>query len=101
MNELEKENLRLKLTLLSMIRQFYNYKITHEEANEYNVQYDEEDVSDEFIQCYFHMFESSGEHAWKMLGLTNAIVSESELDELENKLRDRLLILLTQEKENK
>ena len=47
------------------------------------------------------MFESSGEHAWKMLGLTNAIVSESELDELENKLRDRLLILLTQEKENK
>ena len=55
----------------------------------------------DLFKCYFHMFESSGEHAWKMLGLTNAIVSESELDELENKLRDRLLILLTQEKENK
>lgn len=101
MNELEKENLRLKLTLISMIRQFYNYEITHEKANKYSVKYSENDEFGEFTQYYFHMFESSGEHAWKMLGLTNAIVSESELDELENKLRDRLLILLTQEKENK
>ena len=101
MNELEKENLRLKLTLISMIRQFYNYEITHEKANKYSVKYSENDGLGEFTQYYFHMFESSGEHAWKMLGLTNAIVSESELDELENKLRDRLLILLTQEKENK
>lgn len=101
MNELKEENLRLKLTLLSMIRQFYNYKITHEEANEYNVQYDEEDVSDGFIQCYFHLFESSGERAWKMLGLSNVIVSESELEELENELRERLLTLITKEKENK
>ena len=55
MNELIEENLLLKLTLLSMIRQFYNYKITHEEANEYNVQYDEEDVSDEFIVFYSNL----------------------------------------------
>ena len=95
MNELEKENLRLKLTLISMIRQFYNYTITHEEANEYNVQYDEEDVSDEFVQCYFHMFESSVEHAWKMLGFENVIVSESKLNKLENELRDRLSNLLS------
>lgn len=101
MNELEKENLRLKLTLISMIKQFYNYEITHEKANKYSVKYDKNDELGEFTQYYFHMFESSGEHAWKMLGLTNTIVSESELDELENKLRDRLLILLTQEKENK
>lgn len=101
MNKLKEENLRLKLTLISMIRQFYNYKITHKEENKSNVKYDKNDELGEFTQYYFHMFESSGEHAWKMLGLTNAIVSESELDELENKLRDRLLILLTQEKENK
>ena len=99
MNELEKENLRLKLTLISMIRQFYNYTITHEEANEYNVQYDEEDVSDEFVQCYFHMFESSGEHAWKMLGFENVIVSESKLNKLENELRDRLSNLLSKREE--
>ena len=37
MNELEKENLRLKLTLISMIKQFYNYEITHEKANKYSV----------------------------------------------------------------
>ena len=98
MNELEKENLRLKPTLISMIRQFYNYEITHEKANKYSVKYSENDELGEFVKCYFHMFESSGEHAWKMLGLTNAIVSESELDELENKLRDRLLILSTQAK---
>ena len=101
MNELEKENLLLKLTLISMIRQFYNYEITHEKANKYSVKYSENDELDEFVQCYFHMFESSGEHAWKSLGLTNIIVSESELDELENKLKEKLLILLTQEKENK
>ena len=95
MNELEKENLRLKLTLISMIRQFYNYKITHKEENKFNVKYDKNDELGEFTQYYFHMFESSGEHAWKMLGLTNAIVSESELDELENKLRDRLSNLLS------
>ncbi len=95
MNELKEENLRLKLALLSMIRQFYDYEITHEKANEYNVQYDEEDVSGEFIQCYFHMFESSGEHAWKILGLTDVIISESTLYKLENELRDRLLHLLS------
>ena len=93
MNELEKENLRLKLTLISMIKQFYNYEITHEKANKYSVKYSENDELGEF--------ESSGEYAWKSLGLTNIIVSESELDELENKLKERLLILLTQEKENK
>ena len=43
MNELEKENLRLKLTLISMIRQFYNYEITHEKANKYSVKYSEND----------------------------------------------------------
>ena len=101
MNELEKENLRRKLTFISMIRQFYNDEITNEEANKYSVKYSENDELGEFVQCYFHMFESSGEQAWKMLGLKNKSVSESELDELENKLRDRLLILLTQEKENK
>lgn len=101
MNELKEENLRLKLTLISIIRQFYNYEITQEKANKYNVKYSENDELGEFIQCYFHMFESPGEYAWKSLGLTNIIVSESELDELENKLRYKLLILLTQEKENK
>ena len=95
MNKLKEENLRLKLTLISMIRQFYNYKITHIEENKFNVKYDKNDELGEFTQYYFHMFESSGEHAWKMLGLTNAIVSESELDELENKLRDRLSNLLS------
>lgn len=95
MNELKEENLRLKLALLSMIRQFYDYEITHEKANEYNVQYDEEDISGELIQCYFHMFESSGERAWKILGLTDAIISESKLYKLENELRDRLLHLIS------
>lgn len=99
MNELKEENLRLKLALLSMIRQFYDYKITHEEANKYNVQYDNEDELGEYIQCYFHMFESSGERAWRMLGLTDVVISESKLYKLENELRDRLLHLLS--KKNK
>lgn len=98
MNELKEENLRLKLALLSMIRQFYDHKITYEEADKYDIKYDETDEVDGFIQCYFHLFESSGERAWKMLGLTNVIVSEAELDGLENELRDRLLVLITQEK---
>ena len=76
--------------MLSTIRQFDKYKITHEKANKTSAKYRKTDEYGEFVQCYFHMFESSGEHAWKMLGLTNVIVSESELDELENKLRDRL-----------
>lgn len=95
MDELKEENLRLKLAVLSMIRQFYNYEITHEEANTYNVQYDKEDELGESIQCYFHMFESSGERAWKILGLTDAIISESKLYKLENELIDRLLHLLS------
>ena len=90
MNKLKEENLRLKLTLISMIRQFYNYKITHIEENKFNVKYDKNDELGEFTQYYFHMFESSGEHAWKMLGFENVIVSESKLNKLENELRDRL-----------
>lgn len=98
MNELKEENLRLKLTLISMIKQFYDYKITHETANKHNVKYDEIDESGEFVQCYFHIFESCGEYAWKMLGLSNVIVSESELDELENELKERLLALITKKR---
>lgn len=87
---LKDENLRLKIALTSIVRQFYDYRIKSEEASKYNIPYHDED---EYIECYFHMFESAGERVWKMLGFENEIISETELCDMEEKLRNKLLNL--------
>lgn len=87
---LVEENLRLKLALVATVQQFYNYRITPEEAKEYNVFYDPDD---EMVECYFHMFESAGESAWEMLGFHNPIVSEREMYKLTKSIKDELLKL--------
>ena len=90
-NELQKENLRLKIALISMVRQFYDYHIKPEEASRYDIPYHDED---EYIECYFHMFESAGERAWKLLGFSSEIISETELSDTDERLRNQLLDLL-------
>ena len=87
---LKEENLRLKMALALMIQQFYDWRIKPEEAKDYNIEYDEDD---EYVQCYFHMFESAGEHAWDVLGLDRPIVGEKEMWNLTDKLRKELLEL--------
>jgi hypothetical protein len=89
--KLREENLRLKLALASMVQQFYDWRIKPEEASNYNIDYDPDD---EYVNCYFHMFESAGERAWNMLGLKEPIVSETTMWDLTEKLRDELLELL-------
>lgn len=86
--DLREENLRLKLALASMVVQFYNWRLSVEEADQYNIKYDEDD---ETVECYFHMFESAGERAWDMLGFDKPIISESEMWKLQDSLRDELL----------
>lgn len=91
MNELDilkEENLRLKLALSSFITQFYDWRISPDEAKNYNIEHDEDD---EEVECYFHMFESAGERAWQMLGFDKPIISERKMWELEKLLRDELL----------
>lgn len=66
--DLQEENLRLKIALASMVRQFY----------------------DQPSGGYFHQFESAGERAWNMLGLENPIITEEELCKVEDDLREKL-----------
>ena len=87
-NKLQEENLKLKMALALMVQQFYNWRIKSEEASYYDIDYDQDD---DYITCYFHQFESAGEHAWKMLGLDKPIISEKEMWDLTDKLRDELL----------
>lgn len=88
---LKEENLRLKIALSAMIEQFYSYRISKEEADDYNIKYNENDND---VECYFHLFESAGERAWNMLGFKKPIISKEELFELDEKLRTELLSLL-------
>lgn len=93
MNELDilkEENLRLKLALSSFVTQFYDWQISPEEAEKYNIKYDE---GNEKVECYFHTFESAGERAWQMLGFDKPIIGDDEMWELEKSLRDELLNL--------
>ena len=84
---LKEENLRLKLALLDMVRQFYEYIIlTPKIAEKYNVK--NYNVDEDY---YFHMFQSAGEHAWRILGIENDIISGQELYKIEDILRDELL----------
>ena len=55
-----------------MIEQFYEWKITREEARKYNIKCNPEN---DCVNCYFHLFESAGEKAWQLLGLKNPIVT--------------------------
>lgn len=89
--ELREENLRLKIALAHMIQQFYDWRIEPEEASKYNIEYDPDD---EYVTCYFHMFESAGERAWNMLGLEEPIISETKMWDLTKKFREELLELL-------
>lgn len=83
---LKEENIRLKLVILDMVRQFYEYILTPKRAEKYNVKnYN----VDEYY--YFHMFQSAGEHAWKILDIKNDIISGQELYMIEDILRDELL----------
>lgn len=83
---LKEENLRLKLALLDMVRQFYEYTVTPKIAEKYNIK--NYDIDEDY---YFHMFQSAGEHAWKILGINNCFISNLELYEIEEKLRMELL----------
>lgn len=82
---LREENLELKMALVLMIQQFYEWVIDPEEADHHNIEYDK---GEKYINCYFHRFESAGENAWKMLGLNHPIVSEKEMQELISKLEE-------------
>lgn len=83
---LKEENLRLKLALLAMVRQYYEYTLTPKRAEKYNVK--NYNVDEDY---YFHMFKSAGEHAWRILGFTNDIISGQELYRIEDILKDELL----------
>jgi hypothetical protein len=83
---LKEENLRLKLALLDMVRQFYECILTPKSAEKYNVK--NYNVDEDY---YFHMFQSAGEHAWRILGIKNNIISGQELYRIEDILRDELL----------
>ena len=60
-----------------MIEQFYEWKITREEARKYNIKCNPEN---DCVNCYFHLFESAGEKAWQLLGLKNPIVTVEDLE---------------------
>lgn len=83
---LEEENMKLKMALLNMIEQFYEWKITIEEARKYNIKCNPEN---DYVNCYFHLFESAGEKAWQLLGLKNPIVTVEDLWKLEKELRNK------------
>lgn len=85
---LKEENLRLKLALLDMVRQFYECGIP-EIAEKYVRNYDANE------DYYFHMFQSAGEHAWKILKINDCFISNQELYEIEEKLRTELLEEIT------
>ena len=82
------EILRLKLTIINMIYQFYdvvnpeNYKDYIESCGmTYNPDED----------YYFHQFESAGEKAWSSLGFKNCIITGKELYSLSEEMRNKLL----------
>lgn len=82
------EVLRLKLTIINMIYQFYdvvnpeNYKDYIESCGmTYNPDED----------YYFHQFESAGEKAWSSLGFENCIITGKELYSLSEEMRNKLL----------
>lgn len=63
-----------------------NMLLHQKRAEKYNVK--NYNVDEDY---YFHMFQSAGEHAWKILGIKNDIINGQELYRIEDVLRDELL----------
>lgn len=86
--------LQTKMALSYMIGQFYEYYISTEEAEKYGIEYDESDfVFNDKVECYFHKFENAGEYAWEVLEFNKPIISQDELFNKQNEIRQELLEL--------
>ena len=88
---LKEENLRLKIALLDMALQHYEYRCDVEKAKKLGVAFDEEDEKDGYVNLVFHQFENAGEHAFKVLGIEKDAITTSKLWEIREGLVDKVL----------
>ena len=86
------ELIEIKIAIIHIIKNYYKSSIEIEDANKYNIEYDELlDEDDGKIEGCDHMFEGAGEAAWNLLNFDKHFIAISKVEELECKLLDEAL----------
>lgn len=84
--------IKTKVALSYIIKQYYLYEITQEDAKLYNLEYTEEDISDlKKVKCYFNRFDAECEEIWKILEINKPIITEHELWLYQSNIRNKFL----------
>ena len=90
------EYLKMSICALGMVIKFYGHKVPFKDAKA--IKYDKNfDLYEGKVDTYYHMFESTGETVWKLLGFEEPIVASSVVYAKQKELTKELLEL-TQEK---
>jgi len=88
--------IKTKVALSYIIKQYYTYEITQEDAKLYGLEYTFEDISENNnVKCYFNRFDKECEKICQVLNITQPIITEHELWLYQSNIRNKLLDALT------
>lgn len=84
--------IKTKVALSYIIKQYYTYEITQEDAKLYGLEYTFEDISqNNNVKCYFNRFDTECEEIWKILEIDKPIITEHELWLYQSNIRNEFL----------
>ena len=80
------------LLVIDMVKKYYKYEISVDEAKRYCLVYDEylDELEGKVSACH-HLFEGAGEAVWYLLGIEKPIVALSEIENMEKDLKKEIL----------
>ena len=87
------EYLKMSLIIAHMVRTYYKYDISVENAKKCGVEYNEDDVFDGKIYAVHHLYESAGESAWNFLDLDEPVILSDVVYDKQEEIRNKLLDL--------
>lgn len=68
-----------KIVLSKMVAQFYSSYISVEEADELNIEYNEGDIKNNYIECIFNNFLPEGNYIWNLLDIKKDVITFEEI----------------------
>ena len=80
MREYYDEYIYAKFVLCKLVCQFYDHRLTKEEADKLSIEYSDEDIfnSLDYISCIYHRYSPEGLYLWYILKIDKPIIYNSD-----------------------
>ena len=86
-----KKYLEMIIVIIDMVKNYYHYDISIEEAKKIEIEYDDIDELDGIVSACHHIFESAGEKVWNLLEFDKPYIAESSFDSIRRESVKELL----------